>query len=347
MAWNDILSQDLAKRMLQTHLASGQVAGAYLLTGPDGVGKKRLAMEMAKALICESNGSRPCETCTHCLQVSRSTHPDVHVITGSGASALIKIEQIRHMLSRVALRPFRASCQVVVIDGVERLTEEAANSLLKTLEEPSKTTRFLLTTSRLAQCVSTIVSRCQLVRCHALSVTAVTKLLVDTQHIPAPMAEVAARVSGGSVSRAMQLAEQWASYEQVIGRCTSTRPMAWLEQPLPETRQDVLQLLDGLLGWLRDLSMVAAGDAGSATHAEHITILQQQAGAVDLDRCLETAFQLMELRESIEQFVNPRLVATLARERWLNLYSSQSIVHSRWRSQHDLLGYGPQTMVYG
>lgn len=258
MAWSDVVGHELAKRIFHTHLAAGTVAQAYLLVGPEGIGKRRLGLELAKALNC-SGAKPPCDACVTCGQIARGVHPDVHVIEPSGPSAQIKIEDIRQLIGRVALRPFNARVQVAVLDGADRLTEEAANSLLKTLEEPSGYARFILTTSRLAFCLPTIVSRCQLIRC-------------DPR-----------RAGRAGAARA------W------------TPPSAWLEQPLPEGRDETATLLDAMIGWLRDAA------------------LARGAEGLEADRCVETAFELMALRESLEQFANPRLVASLAREKWLSV----------------------------
>ncbi len=320
MAWTDIVGHEFAKRLLQAHLAEGTVAGAYLFAGPDGVGKRRLALEMAKALNCDAeSGARPCDACPACRQIGRGAHPDVHLLIPGGASEQIRIDEIRHLLGRLALRPFNARVQAAVIDGAERLTEEAANSLLKGLEEPSARARFFLTTARLSDCLPTIVSRCQLLRCRPLSVDAVARLLAE-QGIAPDAAAAAARLSGGSASQALELAGRWPAYHETLARLADPAPSAWLEGPLPETRQDVAQLLDGMMEWLRDVAVTAAGGAQWVRHAAQAEALRRAAAAMDLDRCLETVQELVSLRESVDQFVSPRLVAGLAREKWLELH---------------------------
>ena len=318
MAWTDIIGHEFAKRLLQAHLAEGTVAGAYLFAGPDGVGKRRLALEMVKALNCAAPGGRPCDACPACRQIGRGVHPDVHALTPGGASQQIRIDEVRHLLGRLALQPFSARVQAAVIDGAERLTEEAANSLLKALEEPSARARFFLTTARLSDCLPTIVSRCQLVRCRPLPVEAVERLLREREVAP-DAAEAAARLSGGSVSQALELSGRWPAHREMLARCADRRPSAWLEGALPETRQDVTQFLDGLMDWLRDVAMTAAGGPQWVRQTAHAEALRRAAAAIDLDRCLEVASELVSLRESVDQFVSPRLVAALAREKWLEL----------------------------
>ncbi len=327
MAWNDIRGQDFAKRLWQVHLATGRVAPAYLLAGPDGVGKRRLALELAKALNCEApSAAGACTTCRTCAQIDQGIHPDVHCLVPEGASEQIKIEQIRQLLGRIALRPFNAAVQVAIIDRAERLTEEAANSLLKALEEPPVHTRFVLTTSRLSHCLPTIVSRCQRVRCRGLPQEAIARLLVETQGCEPSVAEAVARLSGGSASRAIELSGRWTTYQAAVARLASASQTQWIEDPLPEHRAEVAHLLEAMVGWLRDLAVTAslqpssrAAEAAPAVHLEHREALARQARTLDVDRGLRTAFELVALHESLEQFVSPRLVAALAREKWLSL----------------------------
>ena len=129
-------------------------------------------------------------------------------------------------------------------------------------------------------------------------------------------------------------ARRWPRPSRVPARrapvVTSQATAAWFEQPLPDSRQEVVQWLDGMISWLRDVAL-ATLVSSETTHADPRSwiahpaqegVLLQQARAMDLDRCLTTTFALLELRESIERFVNPRVVAGLAREKWLALFES-------------------------
>ena len=320
MAWADVLGQDFAARILRTHLATGRVAQAYLLAGPDGVGKRRLALEMAKALVCEAgDGSRPCEACRTCRQIGRGAHPDVHRLTPGGASQQIKIEEARQLISRLALRPFSARAQVAIIEAADRLTEEAANALLKTLEEPSTQTRFVLTSAHPASCLPTIISRCQLIRCRPLPWDVIARILVEQQHCEPRLAQTIARLAGGSASAALGLAERWTQREAWLARLGSDRAADWLETPMPETREDVAHLLEVMVGWVRDLAVAATAEAPHLAHAAHTEALPRQARGFDVERCGDAAMELLALRESLEQFVSPKLVAALAREQWFIL----------------------------
>lgn len=323
MSWDDIYGQSIVKEAFQTHLTSGRVPNAYLIVGPEGVGKRRLALEMAKALNCTAEANQPCDSCRTCGQIARGTHPDVHLLTPGGASEQVKIDQIRHVLSRVALRPFSARFQAVVLESAERLTEEAANALLKTLEEPSAHTCFLLTTAQLSDCVPTIVSRCQILRAHPLASEVVERIvLAQAPELNPAAARTVARLSQGSASLALALAAQWENYEKRLSTLAKPAANAGLRSSgQPESRQEVAELLEGMMRWLRDVAFSAAGAGQWVIHEPQKAMLAQQAGQVDLDRCLEAADSLISLRESVDQYVSPRLVASIAREKWLSLFS--------------------------
>jgi DNA polymerase-3 subunit delta' len=246
-------------------------------------------------------------------------HPDIHLLIPSGASHQIKIDDVRGLISRIALRPFGAKVQVAIIDGAERLTEEAANSLLKSLEEPSDHTRFFLTTTHLDGCLSTVVSRCQLIRCQPLSLQALKQILVKWQGCDSRIAEVIARLCGGSASKAIELHSRWATHQRLLSRLATETQASLLEQPLPESRDEVISLLEAMVEWLRDLAMAAVSCPAYAANQGYEDALRRQAQTIDVDRCVETAFEIMELRESVDQFVSPRLIAALMREKWLSL----------------------------
>jgi DNA polymerase-3 subunit delta' len=320
MAWDDVLGHELAKRIWQSHLSTGRVANAYLLAGPEGIGKCRLAFEMAKALNCVGTGARPCDACSMCRSINRRAHPDVHYLAPEGASGEIRIDAVRSLIGRVALRPFNATRQVAIFDRIDRLTEEAANSVLKVLEEPPGATTFLLLTAHVPRCMLTILSRCQLIRCRPLSTDALTQLLAQRTEDDS-RAQMIARRSGGSAARALALAEHWKDAHALQAHVAHTSAERWLERPLPETRQDVGEWIDALLQWLRDVTFVAVGEATRVVHQESTDALREQARDIDVDRCVETAFEFLQLRESLDHFANPRLVAALVRERWLNLHT--------------------------
>ncbi len=322
MQWNDILDQNLAIRILQAHRAQNKLGRAYLFVGIDGIGKRSLANVLASALNCtEADG--PCGVCKSCQQIERDAHPDIHRLAPEGASEQIKIHDVRQLLSRVALRPFYGKMHVVVIERADRFTEEAANSLLKALEEPSEKTMFLLTAIELKRCLPTIVSRCQVLHCRCLQESSLIQILQQQEACVPEQAAAIARMSDGSAAKALTLAKAWKDVQQINSHCRQDA-RAWLEQPLPDSRQTVAPWLESMTLWLRDVIVTGVAGELQVKNTEYQETVIEQANQWDRQRCIEAAFKLMELRESLDRYANAKLVASLAREEWLSLLSAEA-----------------------
>ncbi|HHY59310.1 MAG TPA: DNA polymerase III subunit delta' [Clostridia bacterium] len=197
----EILGQDVVTRHLRRAVAAGQVHHAYLFYGPDGVGKRTTAYALAAALNCLApQEGNACGRCPACLAVAGGTHPDLYEINPQGKN--IKIEQIRELQTGLSFKRWQGNYKVAVIDEADLMTEEAANSLLKMLEEPSGKTCFVLLTSRPQSILPTIWSRCQRFSFRAVPPELIEQILLKQGIAPA-QAKLFARLSDGSPGRAL------------------------------------------------------------------------------------------------------------------------------------------------
>lgn len=185
----------------RTSEESQEMTHAWVFTGPPGSGRSSAAVAFAQALICPNNG---CGTCNDCDSAKTHGHPDVEIIRTEGLS--IKVEEVRELLTRVAWAPSMGGWRVVVMEDTDRLTESAANALLKAIEEPGTRTVWLLCAPTLHDVLPTIRSRCRHLQLRTPSIEAVTNVLINRDHIAPDMAEFAARVSQGHIGRAKYLA---------------------------------------------------------------------------------------------------------------------------------------------
>ncbi len=199
--FDTIPGQEPAKALFRRALAEGVPSHAYLLTGPEGLGKAEFAREVGVALVASCGG---CGACAECERARRGAHPDLRVIAREGER--IRLEQINPLVAELALKPFTAERRVWVLPEVEQLTPEAANKLLKSIEEPPAHVHFLLVTDRVDRVLPTVVSRCQLVEFHPLSDSEVEAYLRDTFAIDGKEGRALARLARGSVERAARFA---------------------------------------------------------------------------------------------------------------------------------------------
>ncbi len=171
-----MIGQDALRAQLERSIAMGRLAHAMLIAGAAGAGKMRLALELAQALNCETGGE-PCGDCRQCSRIAASKHADVRVIGAPGQA--VKIEEMRELQQDAALVPFEGRNRVFIIDGAERMTGEAANCLLKTLEEPPDNVYLLLLTQQPAALLPTVRSRCRLVELRPVAAGLIEAMLTE------------------------------------------------------------------------------------------------------------------------------------------------------------------------
>jgi DNA polymerase-3 subunit delta' len=177
------------------------MTNTWLFTGPPGSGRSNTAIAFAAALVCKDSG---CGKCNDCMSTIICTHADVELIKTEGLS--IKIDEIRELITRASWAPSVASYRVVVMEDADRLTQSAANALLKVIEEPGLRTIWLLCAPTLTDVLPTIRSRCRHLSLRTPSTKAVANLLIERESIDPKTAEFAARAAGGHIGRARRLA---------------------------------------------------------------------------------------------------------------------------------------------
>jgi DNA polymerase III subunit delta' len=200
-----VLGHDKVVHLLQNSVDAGRVSHAYLFSGPRHVGKSTLARELAKALNCPAS-DRPCGVCRSCRKIEGMLHPDVQVINPGDGARGIGIEAVRDLHERVALRPFEGTHKVYIIEEAERLSEAAANALLKTLEEPPPSVVMVLTTLNSATLLPTIVSRCQQVELRPVAGSTVEAALLERCQVEPERARLLTALARGRIGWAIRAA---------------------------------------------------------------------------------------------------------------------------------------------
>lgn len=287
LSFASLIGQDKAKNLLTKSVTAKRVGHAYLFKGPAGVGKKRAAHAFAAYLNCITPANHDaCGQCPSCRKFYSGNHPDMHIIQPEGA--FIKINQVRQLRKALAFPPFEARVRLVLLTDVHTMRREAANSLLKTLEEPPADTVLILTCDEVAEVLPTILSRCQHVPFFPLSDDAVVQALLD-EEVPPEKASVLAAAAEGSLGKARMLLENdLLSLRQEIVetllRLSPNHPETPLEIfKLAETtanlKEHLRELLDLLRNWLRDIILIHSGASelvGSRDLTSHLGIAKDR-----------------------------------------------------------------------
>ncbi|HVR69541.1 MAG TPA: DNA polymerase III subunit delta' [Vicinamibacteria bacterium] len=320
MGFADVLGHDRVKTILAAALRHGRLPPALLLAGPEGVGKRTLALVVARALVCARGPGDACEECAACSRAARGLHPDLVLVEPDGAT--IKIDRVRDVAREIGGRPFEARARAFVIDAAHLLTEQAANALLKSLEEPCPTSHVLLVSAAPQALLPTIRSRCQALRLASLPPALLADHLEKRRGLPPEEARLRAVLGGGSLGAALAFEPEayrglrdglLALVEALprqgpLGRMDAAEKLADVE--------DLPLALTALRALLRDVAALAAGaPERAALNADVVARLKALASSPLGPRAGALAAAAGETREALRTNANRLLSMDVLLER--------------------------------
>jgi len=258
MRFSDILGHEKALNIINAYIERSCFSGGYIFSGPEGIGKKAVAKIIAKKLNCTAQQEQPCGSCSSCLKMEKLAHPDLHIIESDASH--IKIEDIRNLQREANFRPYEGVMKVFIIDDAHRLNPEAANSLLKVLEEPPGDSLIILITHKPQNIFKTILSRCKVIRFSPLALAALEDVLIKDYLVDRVSAHFLAFYAEGRLGLALRLKDSKILEEK--NRIFDS--FALSDKPLDrnltgQNKEQLRSCLNILASWFRDIYLLKAG----------------------------------------------------------------------------------------
>jgi len=308
--------QPTVLKMIAKSIQKGRVAHAYLFEGERGTGKKDVSLLFAKSLFCLNRKEyKPCSECINCRRIASGNHPDVHLIEPDGQS--IRKAQIEALQAEFTKTGVESNKKLYIIEHADRMTANAANSLLKFLEEPYSETVAILLTEQYHRMLNTIISRCQTISFKPLPPSVLADYLKE-QHVPGHIASVVAHMTN-NLEEALELSRNdWFAQArkivlQLYEALNKSRFQALLvvqEQWLPhfQEKQQINLGLDLLLYIYRDLIYIQLGESEKVIFTDQLSYFNQQALTLSQKRLTENMTVILQAKARLNTNMNPQLL---------------------------------------
>jgi DNA polymerase-3 subunit delta' len=319
MSFKDIVGQERAIKILTKSLKENKVSSSYIFVGNEGTGKKLTAIEFTKAVNCLNPNKKleACENCHSCNEISKQCSPDLKIIEPIKGS--IKIEQIREMRKEIGLKPFKSKKKIYIIDKAEKMTLEASNCLLKTIEEPPYYAIIILICSKIDPILPTIVSRCQIINFGLISSHKIKEFLLNkNSNLEKKKAEIISKLAQGSIGNASKLLsdkEYFIRREEILSYLAVISPEEYgadiftkVERMVSEIDR-IEEILEMIKLWYRDILIIKnTGDKEYVANCDKLEILIEKSQIYSQVILVGILDYLEQIEEYLTRNVNTRLI---------------------------------------
>jgi DNA polymerase III delta' subunit len=318
MAFDDVLGNSQTIKILKKSLQRNRIPNSLLFFGPEGVGKRDVAMVLAKAMNCLKNKDDACEVCASCRAIENGNFPDVMVI--SPEKNVLKIEQMRAMKQTAYLKPMVGRKRIFVIDQAEKMNEESANSVLKILEEPPAFTHIILITHNPYLILPTIKSRCQDLSFSQISKQDIEKVLVERGQ-DEEKARIISLLVRGNLKQAMNLdwdevqplrEKAWQLFNVVLrGKGASSFVKDYAFRRRESIEAEFVQVLEILSSFCRDLLLIKSSEKKNLLmNPDYENGLRDVETRISLGQALEFLVKIDSALYALERNVNVNLLVS-------------------------------------
>lgn len=311
MLYSDVAGQEEIKLSLIKSINNNQVSHCYIFEGPKGMGKYQLALIFAQSLLCANFHNEPCNECNSCLKINSMNHPDMHIINDDEKN--IKREEIDYLIDSVYKKPYESKKKVYIIKDAHSMTPQAANTFLKTLEEPPPDTIMILLTTNSNLLLPTIVSRCQEIKFKNINketiISYLEKYSNDAQKI-----ELAANYSKGILNKAINILNESDDilhkreevieiFDKILN--SDSEIIYELENYFEEQKDNIDTIIEIMMIWIRDIMFVNDNMDNMVINKDYIKLLKLHGKKLGMNSDLIEFMQ--NVSDNIKSNVNYKL----------------------------------------
>lgn len=322
--FNSIIGQEQMVEHFKNAIEMDKVSHAYIIQGDYDSGKKLMASVFAKALQCEQKGTEPCNHCTSCLQADTGNHPDIIYVSHEKPNS-IGIHEVREQINgSIGIKPYSSDYKIYIVEEAEKMTAEAQNALLKTIEEPPAYAVIFLLTTNLGKLLPTILSRCVVLNIQPVKDELIKKHLLSLG-VEERQAEFCTAFSMGNVGKAIRVATS-EEFNEIKNDCVHMLKHAKdmqvyeLIQAVKELTKYKLQIydyLDFMLMWYRDVLLLkATGNANSLIYQEEYSSIRDRGNQSSYEGIQKIIEEIEKAKVRLRANVNFELTIELL---WLTI----------------------------
>lgn len=316
MSWK-ILGHEWVVQHLKKQIVDHRLRHAYLFTGPQGIGRRTLAIRFIQAINCQNliAPGEPCLECRTCEQIEQMQHPDLFVIQSERKGSILRVDQIRDVQRDLSLAPYSSGHRIAIFLRFEEANPSAANALLKTLEEPAPRGILILTAENEELLLPTIVSRCEVIRLRLVNVDKVSRGLREQFGLAGEQPELLARISGGRPGYALELHRNpqllserntWLANHSNLLHSNRVERFVFADR-LGNSRDSLQFILNIWLSMWRDAMLLGSGSSVPITNHDRLSDIELLAEKLNLEQIRCMIDNLERTLELIERNINHRL----------------------------------------
>lgn len=315
MLFSEFIGQDDIKEYLRKSIQDNNVSHGYIFEGSKGIGKYNMALLFAQSLLCNNFNDEPCNECNSCIKVNTMNHPDLHVISTTDKS--IKREVIDELIESINQKPYESDRKIYIINNSEDMTPQAANTFLKTLEEPVGNTIIILLTENSNLLLPTISSRCQIIKFKKIDENIIANHIKEKFNLDNNTAKLIAYYSQGVLFNAEKIASNENDilkrrsdiikiYDKIIN---SDRNIIFeYEDYFEEHKDNIDEIIEILMVWLRDVYFKKYGIDDLIINTDYINLLDHHSKIVKTQNIDKLIKYLQNVSYDIKNNVNYKLI---------------------------------------